>query len=135
MLSSPFPCICLLVCFGLTEVCNYFEYFTLQKGVSDVTSIASSDASEGSASATLLSSHAMRMGLYTINLGTKVGQRLHTGHMLILPLIPVFILLAQNTSSFLRYVANANEILTVQRQVLFKLCLIEQNIMINTNLE
>ena len=60
----------------------------------------------------------MRMGLYTINLGTKVGQRLHTGHMLILPLIPVFILLAQNTSSFLQYVGNANEILEVQRQVL-----------------
>ncbi len=28
--------------------------------------------------------------------GTKVGQKLHAAHMLILPLIPVFILLAQN---------------------------------------
>ena len=83
----------------------------------DVVSIASSAASEGSASATLLSSHAMRMGLYTINLGTKVGQRLHTGHMLFLPLIPVFILLGQNASAFLRYVTNAHEILNVQIQV------------------
>lgn len=83
----------------------------------DVVSIASSAASEGSASATLLSSHAMRMGLYTINLGTKVGQRLHTGHMLFLPLIPVFILLGQNASSFLRYVTQAHEILNVQTQI------------------
>jgi len=48
----------------------------------DAISIESSNVSEGSASATLLSSHAMRMGLYTINLGTKMGQKLHTGHML-----------------------------------------------------
>ena len=83
----------------------------------DVVSIASSQDSEGSASATLLSSHAMRMGLYTINLGTKVGQRLHTGHMLVLPLIPVFILLGQNISTFTKYVRNAKEIETIQTQV------------------
>ena len=83
----------------------------------DEISIESSQLSEGSASATLLSSHAMRMGLYTINLGTKTGQRLHTGHMLFLPLIPVFILLGQNVASFLTYVGNAREIINVQVQV------------------
>jgi hypothetical protein len=79
----------------------------------DRVSIASS-TSNNSASATLMSSHAMRMGLYTINLGTKMGQKLHTAHMLILPLIPVFILLAQNTATFLQYVGDAEEILQVQ---------------------
>ena len=83
----------------------------------DEISIESSQLSEGSASVTLLSSHAMRMGLYTINLGTKTGQRLHTGHMLFLPLIPVFILLGQNVGSFLSYVGNAREIINVQIQV------------------
>ena len=88
----------------------------------DVVSITSSQNSEGSASATLLSSHAMRMGLYTINLGTKMGQRLHTGHMLILPLIPVFILLGQNISTFTKYVRNAREIETIQMQVKHIFC-------------
>ena len=85
----------------------------------DEISIESSQVSEGSASATLLSSHAMRMGLYTINLGTKVGQRLHTGHMLFLPLIPVFILLGQNVASYLNFASNAQEILNVKIQVRF----------------
>ena len=83
----------------------------------DAISIESSNVSEGSASATLLSSHAMRMGLYTINLGTKMGQKLHTGHMLFLPLIPVFILLGQNIASYLNYTSNAAEILNVKIQV------------------
>ena len=83
----------------------------------DGISIESSNVSEGSASATLLSSHAMRMGLYTINLGTKVGQRLHTAHMLFLPLIPVFILLGQNVASYLTHSSNAKEILSVKVQV------------------
>ena len=82
----------------------------------DRLSMASKD-SEASASETLMSSHAMKMGIYTINLGTKVGQKLHTAHMLILPLIPVFILLAQNTSTFLQYVSDAEEILDVKEQV------------------
>ena len=50
----------------------------------DKTSLTSKD-SEASASETLMSSHAMKMGLYTINLGTKLGnyeQRCH----LILPI-------------------------------------------------
>ena len=88
------------------------------RGGEDEISIESSQMSEGSASATLLSSHAMRMGLYTINLGTKTGQRLHTGHMLFLPLIPVFILLGQNVASFMMYVGNAIEITNVQIQVI-----------------
>ena len=83
----------------------------------DEISLESSNISEGSASATLLSSHAMRMGLYTINLGTKVGQRLHTGHMLFLPLIPVFILLGQNIASYMTFSSNAAEILNVKTQV------------------
>ena len=87
------------------------------KDEGDAISIESSNVSEGSASATLLSSHAMRMGLYTINLGTKMGQKLHTGHMLFLPLIPVFILLGQNIASYLNYTSNAAEILGVKTQV------------------
>ena len=38
----------------------------------------------------------MKMGFYTINLGTQKGQKLHMLHLVILPLIPVFILLIQN---------------------------------------
>ena len=64
-----------------------------------------------------MSSHAMKMGLYTINLGTSFGQKLHTLHMLVLPLIPVFILLAQNTTIFLQYVSDAEEILEVRNQI------------------
>ena len=64
-----------------------------------------------------MSSHAMKMGLYTINLGTNFGQKLHTLHMLVLPLIPVFILLAQNTTIFLQYVSDAEEILEVRNQI------------------
>jgi hypothetical protein len=37
--------------------------------------------------------------------------------MLILPLIPVFILLAQNTTNFIQYVSDAMEIQSVQVQV------------------
>lgn len=82
----------------------------------DKTSLTSRD-SEASASETLMSSHAMKMGLYTINLGTKLGQKLHTAHMLILPLIPVFILLAQNTATFMQFVNDSEEILEVKSQV------------------
>ena len=46
-----------------------------------------------------------------------IGQKLHTAHMLILPLIPVFILLAQNSATFLQYVSDADEILQVKSQV------------------
>ena len=84
--------------------------------LTDRVSLASKD-SENSASETLMSSHAMKMGLYTINLGTKIGQKLHTAHMLILPLIPVFILLAQNTATFLQYVSDSEEISDVKGQV------------------
>ena len=49
--------------------------------------------------------------------GTPMGQKLHTAHMLILPLIPVFILLAQNTTNFVQYVTDASEIKSVQVQV------------------
>ena len=91
-------------------------YFILQESLADRLSVASKD-SDASASETLMSSHAMKMGLYTINLGTKVGQKLHTAHMLILPLIPVFILLAQNTAAFLQFVSDAEEILDVKEQV------------------
>jgi hypothetical protein len=54
-----------------------------------------SDNSMNSESATLMSSHAMKMVFYTINLGTAHGQKLHTCHLVLLPLIPVFILLSQ----------------------------------------
>ena len=57
------------------------------------------------------------MGLYTINLGTKFGQKLHTAHMLILPLIPVFILLVQNTAEFFQFVSDTEEISEVRGQI------------------
>jgi hypothetical protein len=47
-----------------------------------------------------------------------MGQKLHTAHMLILPLIPVFILLAQNSTNFVQYVSDAQELQAVQVQVL-----------------
>ena len=57
------------------------------------------------------------MGIYTINLGTSFGQKLHTFHMLVLPLIPVIIILAQNTTIFLQYVNDAKEMLAVRKQI------------------
>ncbi len=76
-----------------------------------------SAGSGDSASATLMSSHAMKMGLYSINLGTKFGQRLHAAHMLVLPLIPVFILVAQNVTSYVTFTLQAREVVSVQKQV------------------
>ena len=64
-----------------------------------------------------MSSHALKMGIYTINLGTSFGQKLHTFHMLVLPLIPVIIILAQNTTIFLQYVNDAKEMLAVRKQI------------------
>ncbi len=64
-----------------------------------------------------MSSHAMKMGLYSINLGSRFGQRLHAAHMLILPLIPVFILIAQNGTNYAAYLIEAEEITGVQKQV------------------
>ena len=52
-----------------------------------------------------------------VNLGTRFGQRMHSLHMLILPLIPIFILLVQNGIKFGTNVLEADEILNVQRQV------------------
>ena len=88
----------------------------LAAAAADRVSLASSSSGD-SASATLMSSHAMKMGLYSINLGTKFGQRMHAAHMLILPLIPVFILLAQNGTNYATFVLEAEEIQSVQNQV------------------
>ena len=65
-------------------------------------SISDSSATNTSQSATLLSTHAMKMGLYNINLGSATGQKLHTCHLIVLPLIPVAILLAQNTAVYVQ---------------------------------
>ena len=80
-------------------------------------SITSSSATNTSQSATLMSTHAMKMGLYTINLGTQTGQRLHTCHLIILPLIPVFILLSQNTSTYLTNKQSIRDLRDVTQQV------------------
>ena len=66
-----------------------------------------SAATNTSESATLMSKHAMKMGFYTINLGTETGQRLHSCHLVILPLIPIIILLMQYTTA---YSSNINKI-------------------------
>ena len=55
--------------------------------------------------------------LKKVNLGTRFGQRMHSLHMLILPLIPIFILLVQNGIKYGTTVLEADEILNVQRQV------------------
>ena len=80
-------------------------------------SITSSTATNTSQSATLMSTHAMKMGLYNINLGTQTGQRLHTCHLIILPLIPVFILLTQNTSTYLTNKQSIRDLRDVTDQV------------------
>ena len=79
--------------------------------VSDTDSYESDDLSA------LNVSHTLKMGLYSINLGTRFGQRVHAAHMLILPLIPVFILLAQNGGIYTTLVNEAKEIQSVQNQV------------------
>ena len=45
------------------------------------------------------------------------GQKLHTAHMLILPLIPVFILLAQNTAEFFQLINDTEEVSEVRGQI------------------
>jgi hypothetical protein len=47
----------------------------------------------------------------------RIGQRLHTFHMVVLPLIPIFILIAQNGMKYGNYVLAAAEITRVQEQV------------------
>ena len=68
-------------------------------------------------SANLISSHAMRLGVYSINLGTKIGQKVHTAHMLILPLIPIIITIGQSTSNLYYSFSESKEISDVQNQV------------------
>ena len=83
----------------------------------DKLSMTSSNATATSQSATLMSTHAMKMGLYTINLGTSTGQRLHTCHLIILPLIPVLILLTQNSSTYIANKQAINDLQDVTQQV------------------
>ena len=71
----------------------------------------------GNESASLISSHAMRLGFYSINLGTKVGQKLHTVHMLVLPIIPIIILLGQSSNALWELVTTSDGVLEVQTQV------------------
>ena len=40
------------------------------------------------------------MGCYEINLGTAKGQKIHAFHLILLPLLPILILIAQNYSTF-----------------------------------
>ena len=78
-----------------------------QQSPDDNRSSTDSAATNTSESATLMSKHAMKMGFYTINLGTETGQRLHSCHLVILPLIPIIILLMQYTTA---YSSNINKI-------------------------
>ena len=88
------------------------------KHLKDQISLASSSASTSEAG-TLMSTHSMKMGFYTINLGTATGQRLHTCHLVILPLIPVFILLMQNASAYISNNQSISDLQDVTTQVLF----------------
>ena len=73
--------------------------------------------SQSSASETLMSTHSVKMGFYKINLGTAVGQKLHTAHLVVLPLIPVLILLFQNYSSYAINQTSINDLSEVAEQV------------------
>ena len=88
------------------------------KHLKDQISLASSSASTSEAG-TLMSTHSMKMGFYSINLGTATGQRLHTCHLVILPLIPVFILLMQNASAYISNNQSISDLQDVTTQVLF----------------
>ena len=86
------------------------------KHLKDQISLASSSASTSEAG-TLMSTHSMKMGFYSINLGTATGQRLHTCHLVILPLIPVFILLMQNASAYISNNQSISDLQDVTTQV------------------
>ena len=86
------------------------------KTVKDMMSTASHE-SQGSESATLMSHHAMKMGCYEINLGTEQGQKLHTIHLVFLPLVPILILLIQNYTTFDSNKATINDLTDVFLQV------------------
>ena len=86
------------------------------KTVKDMMSTASHE-SQTSESATLMSHHAMKMGCYEINLGTEQGQKLHTIHLVFLPLVPILILLIQNYTTFDSNKATINDLTDVFLQV------------------
>ena len=86
------------------------------KTVKDMMSTASHE-SQTSESATLMSHHAMKMGCYEINLGTEQGQKLHTIHLVFLPLVPILILLIQNYTTFDSNKTTINDLTDVFLQV------------------
>ena len=53
----------------------------------------------------------------TVPLNFRIGQRLHSMHMVILPLIPIFILIIQNGIRYGTYVFQAYEMERVIGQV------------------
>lgn len=85
----------------------------------DIMSVSSSgsDSSYSVESGNLIKEHSMRLGLYSINLATKVGQRLHTVHMLTLPMIPIVIILAQSIGDLWESSTKISEIEQLQEQV------------------
>ena len=85
----------------------------------DLMSAASSDSDSSYSveSGNLIKEHSMRLGLYSINLATKVGQRLHTVHMLTLPMIPIVIILAQSIGDLWESSTKISEIEQLQEQV------------------
>ena len=85
----------------------------------EIMSVASSgsDSSYSVESGNLIKEHSMRLGLYSINLATKVGQRLHTVHMLTLPMIPIIIILAQSIGDLWKSSTKISEIEKLQEQV------------------
>ena len=88
-----------------------------QQSPDDNRSSTDSAATNTSESATLMSKHAMKMGFYTINLGTETGQKLHTCHLVILPLIPILILLMQYTTAYSSNVSKMSDLQTIRTQV------------------
>ena len=108
--------------FGKMPIANNFSKKVDKKNLYEMKiafneSNGSLSLSRSKESASLITSRAMQLGIYSINLGTKLGQRLHTGHMLILPLIPIIITISQCSDKLWNSSTESAEISDVQTQV------------------
>ena len=56
----------------------------------------------------------MKMGFYTINLGTERGQKLHSCHLVILPLIPILILLMQYATAYSSNITKISKVIQLK---------------------
>ena len=83
----------------MTQVSPSEDDFDVEFDI-DIEKTAKSSQTLSDSSAIMMSKHSMNMGCYEINLGTAQGQRIHALHLILLPLLPILILIAQNYSTF-----------------------------------